>query len=254
MTLEDLVEKSLLVLRETKSQFENPLILWSTGKDSTLTLSLCRDAFFGEVPFPVLHIDTGWEFPTMSEFRDRLAKEWNLDLIIKKSDNAGVVKPSEKMTHQECCQVLKTEVFRETIEKHGFDAAILSIRSDEKHSRNQDSPVENGQNELRDAPKMESEKDWHPRNKYPILHWSEIDVWRYTKERNLPVNPLYFAKNGKRYKSIGFYPCSTPIKSEANTVEKIMNETQTTKTEEKPGAQEKEAKEILEKLKALGYI
>ena len=254
MTLEDLVEKSILVLRETKSQFENPVILWSTGKDSTLTVSLCRDAFFGEVPFPVLHIDTGWEFPTMHEFRDRLAKEWNLDLIVKKSDKAGVVKPNEKMTHQECCQVLKTDVFRETIEKHCFDAVIVSMRGDEQHSRNMDSPVESGQNELQDASQKDS-GNCHLINRYPILHWNEIDVWRYSEERNLPVNPLYFSKKGKRYQSVGCYPCVAPIKSKADTSKKIIKEIRTTKTEEKSGiAQDKEAKEIMERLKALGYM
>jgi sulfate adenylyltransferase subunit 2 len=243
MKLEELVEKSIFILRETKSQFENPVVLWSTGKDSTLTLSLCRDAFFGKVSFPVLHIDTGWKFPVMYEFREKVVKDWDLDLIVEKSNEAGLMKPNGKTNHQKCCQFLNTDVLRKALEKHGFDAVIVSIRHDES-SQNL---------EFWDALQNEL-GDFHSIRR-PILHWDEIDVWRYIEERNLPVNPLYFAKEGKRYRSLGCYPCTAPIESEAATIEEIMQEIETTKIEEGSGRiRDKEAEQIMRKLGDLGYM
>lgn len=228
-----------------------------------------------------MHIDTGWKFPVMYEFREKVAKDWDLDLIVEKSDEAGLIKPNGKITHQECCQLLKTDALRRAIEKHGFDAVIVSIRRDEHYIRNLerlssprdkeftwkflrkkqegeggDAPFESLQNvELWDALQKDFGEDCHHVRRHPILHWDEIDVWRYTKERNLPVNPLYFAKDGKRYRSLGCYPCTVPIKSEANTIDKIIEEIKTTKIGERSGrAQDKEAEQVMRKLRALGYM
>jgi sulfate adenylyltransferase subunit 2 len=281
MKLEELVGKSIFILRETKAQFKNPVVLWSTGKDSTLTLSLCRDAFFGEVPFPVLHIDTGWKFPVMYEFRDRLTKEWNLDLIVEKSEKAGLIVPSSGIDHEECCHTLKTEVLRTTIEKYGFDAVIVSIRRDEHYIRNLervssprdskfrwkllrkknegeegDAPYESLQNvELWDNLQKDFGDDCHHVRRHPILHWTEIDVWKYIEERNIPTNPLYFSRSGKRYRSLGCYPCTVPIESKASTIQEIISELGITKVEERSGrSQDKEAEQVMRKLRAMGYM
>ncbi|UCC58224.1 MAG: phosphoadenosine phosphosulfate reductase family protein [Candidatus Bathyarchaeum sp.] len=281
MKLEELVEKSIFILRETKDQFKNPVILWSTGKDSTLTLSLCRDAFFGEVPFPVLHIDTGWKFPVMYKFRDQLAKEWNLDLIEEKSEKAGLMSPSKEIDHKKCCQTLKTDVLKKAIEKHGFDSVVVSIRRDEHYMMNPervssprdkdfrlrflrkkeegeggDAPFESLQNvELWDKLQKDFGEDLHHVMRHPILHWNENDVWRYTEERNIPVNPLYFSSNGKRFLSLGCYPCTVPVESKASTIQEIISEFDTTRINERSGrSQDKEAEQIMRKLKELGYM
>lgn len=281
MRLEESVGKSIFILRETKAQFDNPVVLWSTGKDSTLTLSLCRDAFFGEVPFPVLHIDTGWKFPVMYKFRDNLAEEWNLDLLVEKSEKAGLMSPNSKIDHKDCCQTLKTEVLRKAIEEQRFDAVIVSIRRDEHYMRNLerissprdkdfrwkflrkkkkgeggDAPFKSLQNvELWDKFQKNFGEDVHHVRRHPILHWSEIDVWRYIEERNIPVNPLYFSSSGKRYRSLGCYPCTFPVESKASTIQEIIDELEITKIRERSGrAQDKEAEQIMRKLRALGYM
>jgi sulfate adenylyltransferase subunit 2 len=281
MRLEELVGKSIFILRETKAQFENPVVLWSTGKDSTLTLSLCRDAFFGEVPFPVLHIDTGWKFPVMYEFRDKLAKEWNLNLLVEQSEKAGLMFPNSGVDHKDCCQTLKTNVLRKAIEEHAFDAVIVSIRRDEHYMRNLervssprdkkfrwkflrkkrkgeggDAPYESLQNvELWDRLQKDFGEDCHHVRRHPILHWTEIDVWRYIKERNIPVNSLYFSSSGRRYRSLGCYPCTVPVESKATTIQEIIDELGITKIEERSGrSQDKEAEQVMRKLRSMGYM
>jgi sulfate adenylyltransferase subunit 2 len=279
--LNELIGKSVFILRETKAQFKNPVVLWSTGKDSTATLSLCNEAFFGEVPFPVLHIDTGWKFHEMYKFRDTITKYWNLDLIVEKGEKAGLMRPSKETSHKECCQMLKTDVLKEAIEKHGFDAVVVSIRRDEHYMRNiervssprdkkfrwkflrkkkkgetGDAPFESLQHvEIRDMLQNDFGEDCHHVRRHPILDWDELDVWNYIKARNLPVNPLYFSKNGKRYRSLGCYPCTTPVESKASSIDEIIEELKTTKIAERSGrSQDKEAEEVMRKLRAMGYM
>lgn len=260
MKMEELVEKSIYILRETKVQFKNPVVLWSTGKDSTLTLSLCRDAFFGEVPFPVLHIDTGWKFPVLYKFRDQLAKVWNLDLIVEKSEKAGLMAPSKEIDHKKCCQTLKIDVLKKAIAQHDFDSIVVSIRRDEHHIRNPErdsSPKDKVLQNVEPWEKLLKDfgEDWHHVMRHPILHWSEIDIWRYTEERNIPVNPLYFSSKGKRYLSLGCYPCTVPVESKASTIQEIISELETTRKKERSRrSKDKEAEQIIKKLKALGYM
>jgi sulfate adenylyltransferase subunit 2 len=282
MKLEELVEKSIAILRETKAQFKNPVVLWSTGKDSTLTLSLCRDAFFGEVPFPLLHIDTGWKFPVMYEFRDRVAKEWNLDLIVEKSEKADFIAPSKEIENREWCQTLTSEILKKAIEQHEFDAVIVSIRRDEEYMRNlervsspsdkdfrlrflrkkkeegegSDAAFESLQNaELWDKLQKDFGEDWTHVGQHPILHWSEIDVWRYIEERNIPVNPLYFSSSGKRYRSLGCHSCMVQVDSNATTIKEIISELEITRKKERSRRpRDKEVEQVMKNLKALGYM
>ena len=129
--LKDLENKSLYVIRETYYEFKNPAALWSTGKDSTSLLHLCRKAFFGKIPFPVIHLDTGFKFKQMYRFRDEIARKWDLKLIVAKNEEAMREGVSPKDGKFECCTKLKTEALKKCLEKYGFDALLLAIRRDE---------------------------------------------------------------------------------------------------------------------------
>jgi len=281
--MKQLIEKSVFIIREAKSQFKNPAVLWSTGKDSTTMLALIKEAFFGKVPFPVVHLDTGYKFPEIYEFRDRIAKEWDLNLIIGKRDNTDF--HPEKTGHFECCTELKTNALKDVLKKHKFDALIMSIRRDEHYIRNLEryySPRDKQlkwhlvrpktQEEMKegDAPFVAEQRvefaGWnlfqsdfgsncnHVRV-HPILHWSELDVWKFIGEKNLPINPLYISKNGYRYRSLGCMPCTVPIKSVAKTIDEIIEELKTTTIEERSGrSQDKEKEQVMRRLRAMGYM
>ena len=127
LDLNDLEKHSIYIIRETYAEFQRPAVLWSTGKDSTVMLWLCRKAFFGKIPFPVIHIDTGYKFKQMYNFRDKIAKEWGFNLVVAKNEKAL----EEGMKHQDgkldCCTRSKTQALREFVENIGIDALILAI-------------------------------------------------------------------------------------------------------------------------------
>ena len=263
--LEELEKKSIAIIREAKAQFKNPAVLWSTGKDSTATVWLCKKAFLGKIPFPVIHIDTSYKFPEIYEFRDEIAEEWSLNLIIAKNEKALKQGMSPEKGRLECCTALKTEALKSLIKKRGFDALILAIRRDEHGIRAKErrySPRDEDFSwnykdqpaELWDLYVKPSEGFSHMRV-HPILHWTELDVWQYVQREKLPVNPLYFAKNGKRYRSLGCMPCTAPISSTANTIDEIVQEVKTSETPERAGrSQDKEKAYMMQKLRALGYM
>jgi sulfate adenylyltransferase subunit 2 len=263
--LQDLEKKSISLIREAKAQFKNPAVLWSTGKDSTTAVWLCQKAFFGKVPFPVIHIDTGYKFPEMYEFRNKVAAEWNLNLMIAKNDEALNDGMSPKKGRLKCCTQLKTEPLKDLIREEEFDALILAIRRDEHGIRAKEryySPrdedfrwnYEDQPAELWDLYVQPSEDFTHMRV-HPILHWTELDVWQYVEEEKLPVNPLYFANEGKRYRSLGCMPCTVPVPSKASTIDEIVHEIETSKTSERAGrAQDKEKAYMMQKLRSLGYM
>lgn len=264
-SLQELEDKSVHIIREAVNQFKNPAVLWSTGKDSTTTLQLIRKAFFGKIPFPVIHIDTGYKFPEMYKYRDNLAKEWNFKLIVAKNEEAIKNGMGPEKGRFECCTQLKTEALKQFLKKHKFDALILSIRRDEHGIRAKErvfSPrdkdfkwdFKNQPAEVWDMYRGIFEDGQHIRV-HPILHWTEFDIWRYVKQEKLPINPLYFARNGKRFRSLGCMPCTHPIDSEADTIDKIVEELRTTKTSERAGrSQDKEKTYMMGKLRALGYM
>ncbi len=294
INLDELEQKSIFILREVRAQFKRPAILWSTGKDSTCVLWLCKKAFFGEIPFPVIHLDTTRKFKEIYEFRDRIAKEWNLNLIIWKNVEALRRGVSPETTNRfNCCMALKTEALKQVVRKYKFDALIVAIRRDEHAMRNVEryfsprdknfkwniirskSPEEMKEG---DAPFVSLQpvefagwdlfwSDFGPNTDHvrihPLLHWREIDVWRYTKRENLPVNPLYFANyvekeyglKNRRYRSLGCACCTTPVESTASTIEEIIKELEVTEVEERSGrAQDKEDEEMMRKLRSLGYM
>ena len=258
--------ESIYVIREAYHRFERLAMLWSVGKDSTTLLWLCRKAFFGRVPFPVVHIDTSYKFPEMYAFRDRYAREWGLDLIVGRNEQALAegVSPhgSAKL---ECCNRLKTEALKRIIREHRFEAVLLGIRRDEHGIRAKEryfSPrderfrwdYKNQPAELWDQYKSLSEDSQHLRI-HPILHMREIDVWRYVQREGLPVTELYFAKNGQRFRSIGCHTCCSPVDSEASTIDEIIEEVRTSNVSERSGrAQDKEDTYTMQKLRSLGYM
>ena len=263
--LVDLEKKSISMIREAKAQFKKLAVLWSTGKDSTTSLWLCKKAFYGKIPFPVIHIDTGYKFPQIYEFRDKIVKEWDLDLIIAQNEEALKKGMSPKKGRLECCTLLKTEALKDLLRKEKFDALILSIRRDEHGIRAKERYYSPRDEEFKwdytDQPAelwdlyVKPSEDFSHMRVHPILHWTEVDVWQYVKQEKLPINPLYFAKNGKRYRSLGCMPCTVPVPSKASTIDEIVQELETTTTPERAGrSQDKEKAYMMQKLRALGYM
>lgn len=263
--LDELESKSIYIIREAYKQFKDIAILWSIGKDSTVLLWLCRKAFFGNLPFPAVHIDTSYKFKKIYEFRNKWAKEWGLNLIIGKNEEAlrsGMGPHKDKL---ECCGKLKTEALKQEIAKQGFKALLLGIRRDEHGIRAKErvfSPrnqqfqwnYKDQPPELWDQYKNKQEGEQHIRV-HPLLDWTEQDVWAYVMREGIPVIDLYFAKDGKRFRSIGCETCCNPVESQANTVPLVVEELKTTKTAERSGrAQDKERAYIMQKLRSLGYM
>ena len=263
--LDKLENQSIYIIREAYSQFRDVAMLWSIGKDSTTLLWLVRKAFFGKIPFPVLHIDTTYKFKEIYDFREKYAKEWNLKLIIAKNDEAiknGVGPTKGKF---QCCNELKTVALKQAIAKQNFKALYLGIRRDEHGIRAKErvfSPrdedfewdYKNQPPELWDQYKTKTAQDEHIRV-HPLLGWREVNIWEYIKRENIPVTDLYFAKDGKRYRSIGCETCCSPVDSQADTVDKIIEELKTSRISERSGrAQDKEDDYMMQKLRSLGYM
>ncbi|MFH1402917.1 MAG: sulfate adenylyltransferase subunit CysD [Candidatus Altiarchaeota archaeon] len=263
--LDDLESRSIYVIREAYKQFKDIGMLWSIGKDSTTLLWLCRKAFYGRLPFPVIHIDTSYKFPRMYEFRDHWAKEWNLDLQIARNDKALAEGMCVDQGALKCCTALKTQALRDFINEKKYKAILLGIRRDEHgirakeryfSPRNQDFKwnYKDQPPELWDQYKSRSDEEQHIRV-HPILHWTELDIWEYILREGIPINPMYLARDGKRYRSLGCQPCCHPVDSEADTVEKIVEELRTTTVAERSGrSQDKESDYMMQKLRALGYM
>ena len=260
--LKEKEQKSIYMIREAYESFAEVGMLWSMGKDSMTLLWLIRKAFLGDIPIKVLHLDTGYKFPEMIEFRDKIAKQWDLDLKIIRPVRQKNVLRKNKI---ECCHYHKTLPFLAAIGDLKLDAIYLGIRSDEHGVRAKEQYFS-----LRDAEgKYDITKqplavwDFFPEKKprkthfrvHPLLHWSESDVWEYIRQEKIPLPDLYFAKNGKRYRSLGCEPCCTPIESSAKNVDEIIEEIATSDSYEREGrSQDKEDDHAMEKLRSLGYM
>lgn len=266
--LTELENQSVYIMREAFNKFEKLAMLWSIGKDSTVLLWLARKAFFGHVPFPLVHVDTTYKIDTMIAYRDRLVKEWNLQLVVGKNEavlKSGETYPNGKATRVECCGTLKKDGLKQVLDSKGYTGVIVGVRRDEEPTRakeryfsprdkNMEWNVTDQPPEFWDQFKTDYEPGTHIRI-HPLLHWTELNVWEYIHRESIPVIDLYFAKNGKRYRSLGCAPCTFPIDSKATSVPEIIEELKHTRTSERSGrAQDKESEDAFEKLRRDGYM
>jgi len=261
--LDQLESQSIYIIREAFSRIGRLAMLWSLGKDSNVMVWLAKKAFFGRVPFPVLHVDTGRKFPEMYAFRDRCSKEWGLDLVV------GHCPPIEEMDASlppaARSAARKTAGLKRLIAEKGYQGIFAGIRRDEEATRAKErvfSPRGDGSRwDFRNQPPefwdqfmTETPPGTHLRI-HPILHWTELDVWRYVEREGIPVVGLYFAKNGKRYRSLGDKDITNPIESSATTIPEIIAELETTRIAERSGrAMDHEAEDSFERLRAEGYM
>jgi len=265
LRLKSLENESIYVLREAYRKFPKLALLWSMGKDSTVMLWLARKAFFGRVPFPVVHIDTSYKFPEMVKYRDEKAKEWGLDFQLGRNAVALESGMGPGKGRMECCTALKTEGLKKYLAEKDYRAVFVAIRRDEEGSRGKErvfSPRNvQAKWDYREQPpeiwnhyQADSEPGAHMRI-HPILHWSELDMWLYIQRENIPVLDLYFSKNGKRYRSVGCAPCTGSTPSEARTVQEIIDELRVTKVSERAGrAQDHVSRYAMQKLREEGYM
>jgi sulfate adenylyltransferase subunit 2 len=263
--LDALEAQTIHILREAFACIDRLAMLWSFGKDSQALLFMVRRAFFGHVPFPVIHIDTSYEPPEMLEFRDRIAAEWKLDLVVGRNEAALAQGMSHTRGRILCCSALKTAALRQTIAAHGFTGVIAGIRRDEEGTRAKErvfSPRDaEGRYDSRHQPPefwdhyaTEFPKGAHVRI-HPLLHWTEIDVWRYLARESIPVVSLYFSQGGRRYRSLGCAPCTGTVASEASSIAEIITELEQTRIPERAGRlQDREAEDAFERLRAGGHM
>ena len=256
--LQQLEQKSIYILREVRARFKKPAMLWSMGKDSTCMLYLCKRAFLGKIPFPAIHIDNGQDFPETYAFRDKIVKEWEVNLLIAKAERYKdhISGTAEGLN--------KAEALKKLMAEKKFDALIVSIRRDEHGIRAKErywSPRDKDfrwdfQNQPPEIFNYISEfKDASHVRVHPLLGWTELNVWQYTKERNIPFNPLYLAKNGKRYRSLGYPEATVPIESNVKTIDEIIEELKTTQVAERSGRSlDKEKEYVMQRLRELGYM
>ena len=252
-------KKSIFVLREAKVRFKNPAILWSGGKDSTVILALCREAFFNRIPFTVVYVDNGIDFPETYALKEKLEREWDIKIVTAKS----TIK-EDAISGISCCGANKTDALKKLVKKEKFDGLVVGIRRDEHGVRAKEREF---------SPRDENWK-WNYKNQpleiwghtsidknadhyrvHPILHWRESDIWQYIHENNIPTNQLYFAQNGERFRSLGCSRCTIAVKSKASTVPEILEELGNASVSERTGReQDKETQAVMERLRILGYM
>jgi sulfate adenylyltransferase subunit 2 len=290
--LEKLESQSVYILREAYANFKNLCMLWSIGKDSTVMLWLARKAFLGHVPFPLVHIDTHFKIPEMIQFRDQIARQWHLNMVYGENRQALDSKntfPDGKLSRIDCCKALKTDALRNTLagtwpryrmdhasgkyildeNKEPYTGVIVGVRSDEEGSRSKEryfSPRDKHSDwnvgdqppELWNQFKTDFAPGTHIRI-HPLLDWTEVDIWEYIEREKIPVTPLYFDQGkGERYRSLGCFPCTFPVKSKAKNVKEIIEELksgQFKNVAERSGrAQDAEDAGGLETLRRGGYM
>nr|WP_314074483.1 sulfate adenylyltransferase subunit CysD [uncultured Roseococcus sp.] len=261
--LDELEADSLFILREAYSRVRPLALLWSLGKDSNVLIWLARKAFLGRVPFPVMHLDTGLEFPEAYAFRDRYAQEWGLDLIADPCPPIETTDPTLPPASRIAAR--KTEGLRAAVQRYGLSGLIAGIRRDEQATRAKERVVspraEDGLWEFRDQPpefwdlyNLDRPPGAHVRI-HPLLRWTELDVWRYIARENIPVCELYFAKNGRRFRSLGEVGITHPVASQAADIPAILAELRATTEPERAGrSMDNETEDAFERLRVGGYL
>ena len=263
--LRQLEDQSVYILREAYKHFDNLGMLWSMGKDSTVLLWLARKAFFGHVPFPLLHVDTSYKIPEMIEYRDRLAREWRLNLVVGQNKKALAEGMNHEKGRVECCTALKTEGLKLLLQEGGYTGIILGVRADEESTRAKEryfSPRDkNNDWDFRDQPpelwdqfKTSFPPGTHIRI-HPLLDWTEINIWEYIKLENIPFMENLYLDQGKgtRYRSLGCAPCTFPIQSTAKTVDEVIIELRNSNVAERAGRAQDEGRGM-EVLRKEGYM
>ena len=265
--------ESIHIFREVASEFQKPVMLYSIGKDSSVMLRLAQKAFFpGKLPFPLLHVDTGYKFHEMIEFRDRTAKDLDAELIVWRNEQALADGANPvKLGTQRCCGLLKTTALLDSLREHGFDAAFGGARRDEEKSRAKERIFSFRDKAGQWDPKNQRPELWNLYNGrigpgesirvFPLSNWTELDIWHYIHLENIPVVPLYFAKERRmivrgdslipveqsfvkslpgeeqwvrsRLRSLGCSPCTGAIRSDADTIPRIIAELVTFRSSER---------------------
>ncbi|MDR2612965.1 MAG: sulfate adenylyltransferase subunit 2 [Deltaproteobacteria bacterium] len=263
--LSALEAQSVYILREARSNLGKLGLLWSIGKDSTVLLWLAKKAFFGHSPFPFIHVDTSYKIPEMITYRDRVARELGLELIVHRNEAALASGMGPGAGRLECCKALKTDALADMTRTYGFEGLIVGVRRDEEGSRSKERVFsERGEDDRWDYANQPPElwgqfKTDFPRGRHirvhPLLEWNEIDIWRYIEREGIPVIDLYFSRGGERYRSLGCAPCTGRVKSEASTVAEIVRELENTTESERAGrAQDREDAYAMQKLRKDGYM
>src|ERR1700733_3122174 len=262
--LKALEAESIYILREAAAEFARPVMLYSIGKDSSVMLRLAQKAFFpGKIPFPLLHIDTSYKFPEMIQFRDWYAQHIGAELIVHQNREALAAGANPfSLGTQKCCGLLKTKSLLDALTEGGFDAAFGGARRDEEKSRAKERIYSFRDAQGQWDPKNQRPELWNIFNSridkgesirvFPLSNWTELDVWLYIHAEKIPIVPLYFARDHEvivrggsivvrypgdpllpgeqtqnvkcRMRSLGCVPCTGAIRSEADTVPKIIEE------------------------------
>ncbi len=271
--LDQLEAESIHIIREVVAEFENPVMLYSVGKDSSVMVRLAEKAFSpGKIPFPLLHVDTSYKFPEMYEFRDRYCKELGVTLDVYRNEEALAdgANPWDLGTSR-CCGLLKTQGLLQGLARGKYDAAFGGARRDEEKSRAKERVYSFRDKHGQWDPKNQRPELWnlyngrhHPGETirvFPISNWTELDVWLYIHRENIPIVPMYFAKEREmvvrheqliplegstrlqigekpqkimcRFRTLGCSPCTGAVRSDADTVEKIIGEIMTAKHSER---------------------
>ncbi len=261
--LDALEAQSIFIFREAFARIRPLALLWSLGKDSNVMIWLARKAFLGEIPFPVAHLDTGLEFDEAYAFRDTYAKEWNLNLIADSCPPIEATDPTLPPGARVAAR--KSLGLAQTVERYGFSGIFAGIRRDEQATRAKERVFSprglDGTWDVRDQPPEfwdQFNADFPPGTHiriHPLLHWTELDIWRYIEREGIPVCELYFAKNGTRFRSLGEKGITEPFPSKASTIAEVIAELAATRTSERAGrTMDHESEDVFERLRAGGYL
>lgn len=294
--LKSLEAEAIHIIREVAAEFDNPVMLYSIGKDSSVLLHLARKAFApGKIPFPLLHVDSHWKFKEMIEFRDRIAKEYGFDLIVHKNME-GVEAGVGPFTHgsSKHTDIMKTQSLKQALNKGKYDAAFGGARRDEEKSRAKERVYSFRDKNHRWDPKNQRPELWNIYNSkveqgesirvFPLSNWTELDIWQYIYLENIEIVPLYLAKERPvverdgmlimvddermpikdkseiqhkmvRFRTLGCYPLTGAVESEATTLPEIIQEMLLTKTSERQGRLiDHDSSGSMEKKKMEGYF
>ena len=294
--LDALEAEAIHIMREVVAEAENPVMLYSIGKDSSVILHLARKAFYpGKIPFPLMHIDTMWKFSEMIDFRDKTAKDLGVDLIVhinpegKEMGMNPFIHGSSKHT-----DVMKTDGLKQALDKYQFDVAFGGARRDEEKSRAKERIFSFRTSKHRWDPKNQRPELWNLYNSrknkgesirvFPLSNWTELDIWQYIHLEKIPIVPLYFSKErpvvdrdgtlilvdderlplekgeqpmlkSVRFRTLGCYPLTGAVESEADTLPDIIQEMLLTTTSERQGRTiDHDSNASMEKKKQEGYF